>query len=199
MTFAKLAYRKVVRERFTKWVFWEAKLHPQIAYIKKNRQVLAHTMQPNKTNLGWKKECLAFEDEAWEKLTTKTFKPPALRPTVKQEKNEYLPERQTRKTAKTQKLFTKAHTLKARKRNTAINDMFALRSANILSSQRQQIRKKTQRIQYLLKTSNSRKKQRAKLFTKSRHLKQDERKFVINEKFALCLAKNTIKTTTGDS
>ena len=43
-----------------------------------------------------------------------------------------------------------------------INDIFARRSAKILSSQRQQIRKKTQRIQYLLKISNSSRRKKAK-------------------------------------
>ena len=55
--------------------FW-ATLHPQITYRKKIRQVLVHTMQPNKTTLSRKKERLAFEDEARETLTTATLNRP---------------------------------------------------------------------------------------------------------------------------
>lgn len=71
-----------------------------------------------------------------------------------------------------------------------INDIFARRSAKILSSKRQQIRKKTQQIQYLLKTSKSNSssgnsKQKI-IYT---HLKQEDRKIAINNQFALPSAK----------
>ena len=63
--------------------------------------------------------------------------------------------------------------------------MFALRSANILSSQRQEIREKTQRIQYLLKNQQKQQEQISKQNIIYTHLKKKERKFVINNQFIL--------------
>ena len=81
-----------------------------------------------------------------------------------------------------------------------INDIFGRRSAKILSSQRQQIRKKTQQIQYLLKTSKSNSssgnsKQKI-IYT---HLKQEDRKIAINNQFVLPSAKIFSRQDTGGS
>lgn len=70
----------------------------------------------------------------------------------------------------------------------------------IFSSQRQQIRKKTQQIQYLLKTSKSNSssgnsKQKI-IYT---HLKQEDRKIAINNQFVLPLAKIFSRQNTGGS
>lgn len=150
MTFTQLAYWKVVRERFTKWVFGQHYIH-RLRIEKISGKYLLLQCSQIKQTLAEKRT-----PSVWRRSVRKTYnehvKPSALRFPVKQEKNEYLPNRQTCRTAKTN------YTLwKQEERNTAINDMFALtrRSAIILSSQRQQIREKTQRIQYLLKISKS--------------------------------------------
>lgn len=80
-----------------------------------------------------------------------------------------------------------------------INDIFARRSANILSSQRQQIRKKTQQIQYLLKTSKNSSSGNSKQKIIYTHLKQEDRKIAINNQFVLPSAKIFSRQNTGGS
>ena len=81
----------------------------------------------------------------WRRSVRKTynehFKPPTLRPIVKQEKNEYLPNRQTCRTAKS--IYTLS---KQEERKFTINDKFASRWAQIVSRQRQEVRAKSTTI-----------------------------------------------------
>ena len=58
------------------------------------------------------------------------------------------------------------------------------RSAKILLRELQEIREKTQLIQYLLKNQQGSSCSGRNYLQKSTHLKQEQRKFVINDKFA---------------
>lgn len=94
----------------------------------------------------------------------------------------------------------KCPTSKARRKKIRNQESVCTVFDQIFSSQRQQIRKKTQRIQHLLKTSksnssSSNSKQKI-IYT---HLKQEDRKIAINDKFVLPSAKIFPRQNTGGS
>ena len=109
MTFTQLAYWKVVRERFTKWVFGQHYMH-RLRIEKRSGKYLLIQCSQIKQTLAEKRT-----PSVWRRSVRKTynehFKPPTLRPTVKQEKNEYLPEKTNLQNSKIE-----LHTLKARRK-----------------------------------------------------------------------------------
>ena len=110
MTFTKLAYWKVVRERFTKWVFGQHYIH-RLRIEKRSGKYLLIQCSQIKQPLAEKRT-----PSVWRRSVRKTynghFKPPALWFPVKQEKNEYLPEKTNLQNSKIE-----LHTLKARRKH----------------------------------------------------------------------------------